>query len=103
MNDGLKALEDFRRDNGYGAQLFSYSDLDIVEQELKRLEKLESMYSNCVIEGAKQKKALEIIKRESVDILALDESENLFMYNQLKRNLSDLTQEEFNLLKEVLL
>ena len=33
-----------------------------IEKDLKRLEQLEIMYSNCVFEGAKQKKTLENIK-----------------------------------------
>lgn len=51
----------------------------------------------------KELKALEIIKREMIDIVALISSENLFMYNTLKRNVDTLTREEFDLLKEALL
>lgn len=54
MNEGLKALEEFRKDNTYGARLFSYSNLDIVESELKDKEKKD--------------KALEIIKRTRLNV-----------------------------------
>lgn len=88
-----------------------------IENALKRLEELEIMYSNCVIEGAKQKKALEIINTKNVAITIIKQTNNVVEYNafaydflQIKRadeekyklSPQPLIHEEYKLLKEVL-
>ena len=83
--------------------MFLPSCANTIEKELKRLEDLEIMYSNCVIEGAKQKKALELIKKyismnKAFKNLANKESCNLTLV-EIKALIPD---EEYELLKEVL-
>ena len=65
---GLEALEkirnwkcfiDFEIDTN-GNKEFG-KEIAIIEKELKEKEELEIMYSNCVIESAKQKKALDAL------------------------------------------
>ena len=78
-----------------------------IEKDLKRLEQLEIMYSNCVIEGAKQKKELEIIKKKQVNIFLFKECcknkwKMPYSYNQSQNKRRQLNEEECDLLKEVL-
>lgn len=88
MSKGLEALTDLRND-WCGTTDQKERAYDIIEKELKRLEELKIMYSNCVIEGAKQKKALEIIRKfGNIDMLMFK---------------GELEQEEYDLIKEVLL
>ena len=92
---------------------------DIIETELKDYEKQKQLVQTLQdkiyvkeMKYAKQEKALEIIKEKKVDIAILIESESLYDYNDYMNN-SDiyneygnsrqLTKEEFDLLKEVLL
>lgn len=82
--------------------------IKIIEKELKRLEELENMYSNCVIEGAKQKKALEIIKKKKVNIFTFYECCSWHNASHYNDSIGcpvnyELTNEEYNLLKEVML
>lgn len=80
--------------------------IDIVNKKLKRLEELEIMYSNCVIEGAKQKKALEIIKTKQVNVELLMKTKNATDYNKYSKDVNpchNLGQRQYKLLKEVLL
>ena len=96
MNEGLKALEEFRKDNTWGVHLFSYSNLDIVEQALDQAEKNE--------------KVLEILKKKRVNIGWLLISFKCYEQYQdaldngwtiIKQVSSEpLTRTEFNLLKE---
>lgn len=103
MSKGLEALKDIRDICSNMTTVFD-DDLGIIEKELKRLEELEIMYSNCVIEGAKQKKALEIIIKHSVNVERIKNCSTFEQYN-LGKPTKDrrLTKEEFDLLKEVLL
>lgn len=117
MNKGLEATK--RLKWGYAITREERINLcECIEKELKRLEQLEIMYSNSVIEGAKQKKALEIIKNKGVFVHLLQQSQNVEEYNSLMliafKKMAErdykgavekfcLTQEEFNLLKEVML
>lgn len=84
MSKGLEALKDFKED--YCAICIGNCkkcELTIIEKELK---------------------ALDIIKNKGVDILALQHYKNANEYNfSLRGMFSQLTEEEFNLLKEVLL
>ena len=82
---GLEALEKIRQFHKDWKLLFNKKELDIIEKELK---------------------ALEIIKKKRVDIKDLinefDWSDGLTSYNE-RTNHIPLTQEEYDLLKEVLL
>lgn len=61
MGKGLEALKNLVERQYLDEE--GQEEYDIIEKELKRLEQLEIMYYNCVIEGTKQKKILEIIKK----------------------------------------
>lgn len=68
-------------------------DINIIEQDLDKLEKLE--------------KAIEIMKNTNVNIFEFLESKNVVDYNNLTWSRYDfdsdeLTEEQYNLLKEVL-
>ena len=87
---------------------------NIIEKELKRLEELEKAFDSLVKESEtlgkmlskeiEKNRALEIIKNKGVDILALQHYKNASQYNfSLRGMFAQLTEEEFNLLKEVLL
>lgn len=66
-------------------------DFDIIKTALKRIKKLEIMYSNCAIESAKQKKALDIIKENlNIDEILLD------IKGVCKASDYDLVKEVFN-------
>lgn len=92
-------------------------DIDIIEKALKRQEELDSLYTltnhngkfYVIIDKAefnqmsKQLKALEIIKEKNVNVPKLRNSSNLEEYNRCFRDKCLLTQEEYELLKEVLL
>lgn len=112
MSKGLEALERLVDGNlnevNYYRQFcdsttYIMKDKETIEKELKRLEELEITYSNCVIEGAKQKKVLEIIKNKIVDVILLKSIENVERYNERVYTHRQLTEEEYDLLKEVLL
>ena len=72
MSEGLKTLKLFEKDIEDGINK-KYIDVDFanellriirpLESELKQREELAKMYTNSVVEGAKLKKALEIIKK----------------------------------------
>ena len=64
---------------------------DLYENELQTLESIE-----------KSLKALEIIKRKTVDIWLIQNKKTLKQYNSMVDESRQLTEEEFNLLKEVL-
>lgn len=94
-------------------------DYELVEKELKRLEQLEIMYSNCVIEGAKQNKALKIIISKKVNVgefLALINKDTTYeqyeyLYENRDKILGDslttfnakLSKREFEAIKESIL
>ena len=88
-------------------------DIKIIETALKENVELKKMIKNFneaigepqiippTIE--KQLKALEIIKEKSVDVPLLVNCSILEFYNLFARSKKELTQEEYVLLKEVLL
>ena len=88
MSEGLEALKDIR-------EIFTCHDFDFIEK--------------CdIIE--KELKALEIIKEKKVNVSLLFNTKNHWDYNDyicraqiyLQSNSKCITQEEYNLLKEVL-
>ena len=103
MSKGLEALQRINENVTVVTYENFDEDISIIEKELKDKEELETMYSNCVINGAKQKKALEIIKEKRVNIDYLRDCKTLEDYNNILIEKLQLTQEEYDLLKEVLL
>lgn len=96
-------------------------DYDLVLQELDRLEKLKKENQVLLVnknvaqgiakklkeENDKLKKVIKILKDKNVDIYELLKSKNIVEYNNLTWSRYDfggdeLTEEEYNLLKEVL-
>lgn len=71
--------------------------LTTIKKDLERLEKLEE-------ENEKLKQALDIIKIKKIDVFELKFSYSVIEYNIMARNsdFDELTQEEYELLKEVL-
>ena len=117
----LEALKEIREKTDAGF-IYDYhsrepNPLNIIETALKKLEMFEEIsnlpipkYSqeDIEIENNKQKqlKALEIIKEKEVDIHILKnaiKSNDIHKYNARFENCAQLTQAEFDLLKEVLL
>ena len=109
MSKGLEALE--RIKEFYPVwRLSNREDFNTIEKELNRLEELKIMYSNCVIEGTKQKKALEIIKKyANKDGVHIDFNKVMratiknFDYTTMTYIVDEELIKEYDLLKEVLL
>ena len=96
MSKGLEALESLRQE--CNATYFDEKGKQWWTTDKK------SDYRCNIIETAL--KALEIIKKKNFDLYYLQDSKDLEMYNDTcdhYRNLCYLTQEEYDLLKEVLL
>lgn len=92
MNKGLEALKRIKSRYNDRVCIDILEDFDLVEKELK--------------DGEKNKKALEIIKEKVLDIQTLIRTNNAVEYNSYVvkgYGEKDLTQEEYELLKEVLL
>ncbi len=124
-----QALKDLREDakrHSFEQRQHLNKRLDIIENALKRLEQLQiiigaekiedlpkvaletenACYSNSynLKKAEKKLKALEIIKEKGIDVDALKYHKDLEHYNfSLRGRYESLTQEEFDLLKEVLL
>lgn len=88
-----------------------FNDLSIIEKELKRLEDFDSVLNTgggvWAVNGfvAKKLRAFEILKEKQIDVLYIAMSHSLEQYNKhvsFIHNEWCLTQEEFDLLKEVL-
>lgn len=119
MSKELEASKRIRKllENKYGLLIYA-DDLDLIETALKRLENYEQNedFNKDVLNYAflneqdkiKKLKALDIIKEKKVNVLMFicyaNSGKNGFkMYNQAMENEEwRLTQEEFDLLKEVL-
>ena len=128
MSKGLEALERMKHHCAVSQEYFYEhfgEDLDIVETELKRYSKIEELcgqtifdkdcineiiektVDECLINENKLK-ALEIIKEKRVDVNDLLNFVSLEAYNEYVCACDDndkrtLTQEEYDLLKEILL
>lgn len=115
MSKGLEALEDIKyrmcEDSKTQTKLIN-KDLSIIEKELERLEELDngayvSIHINRYNELCDKEEALEIIKNKKINIFGLFETikyENPSSYNDsVKCPVNyELTQEEYDLLREVL-
>ena len=65
-----------------------------------------AIFRGCIKDIEKKLKALEIIKNKNFDLFYLQDSKDLEQYNDCCdhfRNLCYLTQEEYDLLKEVII
>ena len=82
------------------------SEYAIIETALLQLESIRNNYCVCEKDAIKKLRALEIIKNKRVQVHILLESNNLEEYNEsiyvCEGVKYKLTQEEFDLLKEVL-
>lgn len=121
MSKGLEALERVRNQRVFidfeidaTVNDFCEKDLDIIETELKDNEDLKTQFAvNSMneffrtLDEQKKLKALEIIIEKDVSMYWLRHSKNVDEYNNFiltdKRQYQKLTQEEYDLLKEVLL
>ncbi len=114
MSKGLEALKDIKRTYYNFFTKYDREQFDTIEKELKRLEKIDDILNTgggIWAEGgfvSKNLKALEIIKEKQIDVLYIAmHSSSLKRYNEhvsfTGNNKWCLTQEEFDLLKEVLL
>lgn len=120
MSKGLEALEELKLDNvNYFIENAKYKV--IIRQELKRLEELEKAFKALSKDDEKAKKllsleieknrALDTIKNKRVDVNTLLDFKKrcvkdnyvIESYNAYVGNERALTQEEYDLLKEVLL
>ena len=104
-----QALKDLREDaerHSFEQRQHLNKRLDIIETALKRLKKIETTTHSVLREDISKKlKALEIIKEKELNVFIFFflHSGDLETYNDMAEDNRKLTQEEFNLLKEVLL
>ena len=116
MSKGLEALNRLRNDDCYCLEEFNEC-YDYIEKELKELEYLKethAMYDggvhkclNLSADIIKKLTALDIIKNKIVDMSLLFETFNYYKnglngYNSMRTRGYELTQEEYDLLKEEL-
>jgi len=81
------------------------NEFSIIETALKDYENLQLKHSSMqdvVLDDFKKIKALEIIKEKNVSIVWLKNCKDRSEYNDLADKEEQLTQEEYELLKEVL-
>jgi len=98
-----KQLKDFvfELELGNADKHFVNGSFDIIEIALKKYEVLQEVHKDFIDKNIKKLKALEIIKEKRVNVRFLISCKTLKEYNDV---ISDhLTQEEYDLLKEVLL
>lgn len=101
MSKGLEALKEIK------SEPFSWEklkdSLDTIENELKEYERLKEDIKKC--DCWKEHKALEIIKKKDIHKTMLSLTQSADEYNHFIDDVSEelqLTQEEYDLLKEVL-
>ena len=109
MNKGLEALKELKEacETHMGRMIYILQEdkFELIENELKRLEKLDEEKTSFDRQLEKELKAFEIIKEKPQATLWLTqycdkETEYDDMISIFKE---DITKEQFNLLKEVLL
>lgn len=112
MSKELTPLEAFRiiKYNESECDLFDFNKLnDIIETALKRLEEIDKAYQKLPIDFRKVIKTFDIIKEKKIDTTTLFiclkryDLETFNSYVEPSIGEKVLTQEEFDLLKEVLL
>ena len=77
--------------------------LNVIPQEIRSIDELQSMANWFYNNDYKKLKALEIIKKKEVNVFIFLHNGDLETYNDMVEDSRKLTQEEFDLLKEVLL
>ena len=106
MSKGLEALKEFKSEFRPGVNVYANEYLDIIEKELKEYDgaknHIEALHKERV-ENSLKLKALDIIKNKKVDTVMFFWNVSLRDYNNIHSRKEKLTQEEYNLLKEVLL
>lgn len=102
-----QALRDLREDakrHFFEQRQHLNKRLDIIETALKRLEKIETTTHSVLRDDiSKTLKAFDIIKEKEVNVFIFLHSGDLETYNDMVEDNRKLTQEEYDLLKEVLL
>ena len=107
MNDKLDALERLycagRLDLDYVLSPKHKEDYDLIENALKRLEQLEEEKQSFDRAIEKSLKALEIIKEKGIILQFIKETYTVEQYNAgvFGTLVKPLTQEEYDLLKEI--
>ena len=97
MSKGLEALKDIRDICSDMTTVFD-EDLNIIEKELKHHEhNMSTIIPNLVKTTEEQARVIEEQKKELKALEIIKKKECIF------KGLQDVTQEEYNLLKEVLL
>lgn len=76
-------------------------ELNIIETALKKLDEAENCVFTSKEDVKKELKALEIIKDKEVNVFIFLHSGDLETYNDMVEENRKLTQEEYDLLKEV--
>ena len=114
MSKGLEALKEYKNQLP-GVNVYANDYLEIIEKELKESEKkdhyietLEDRLNNIETTYLRELKALEIIKRTALRLVSIDDGElcgegNYAFFDNELYQCAKLTQEEYDLLKEVLL
>lgn len=102
MNKGLEELEKIKNWL-YTHDLQALCDIDTIEKELKEGEKAQFKLK-ALGNFVKKDKALEIIKEKLVNLFHLVHTDTKEAYNDLvSEHYRELTQEEYDLIKEVVL
>ena len=103
MSKGLKALEKLTKIHDYSEFEECYK---IIEQELKDYDNLKLKHismQDAVLDDFEKLMALEIIKKKKVNVFIFLHSGDLETYNDMVEDNQKLAQEEYNLLRKVLL
>lgn len=105
----LEWLNYYKKKLQVSGQTFRSNGFELIETALKDYENLQLKHrsmQDAVLDDFKKLKALEIIKEKSVDVFQLQiaiKLTNLNEYNERHTKCLQLTQEEYDLLREVLL
>ena len=95
-----------KRNRAYASQVFwkNKYTLEIIETELKKYEKILTEFDIYakVLNTENKLKAFEIIKNKVVDVCWIIEMKNKTLEDYNKAHVYELTQEEYDLLKEIL-
>ena len=114
MSKGLEAFYEIKNklikvegNTTYGS-ITDLANLNIIEKELKRLDKIDNepivpIHINRYNELSDKKDVLEIIKEKRVNVEALFYSSSCEDYNKHYTHYEDLTPEEYNIVKEIMI
>lgn len=102
MSKELEALERIKKWFPFKTNELEYQDICIIETALKRLEQAENCVFTSKEDVKKEHKAFEILKEKKVNLEYLKCCETYEQYKTICSYWNEITQEEFNLLKEKL-